>query len=266
MRRRLALPIADGRTIVDTDPADKSGTMNEIRNRGGLRAVGLAKKGRIDQEKSGVINISDEVMILSAFWHALTTGIDTVVLSADADSVEIFQKAQWFLDTHYRAWLAARLVHEGRYGEPCGTLEQTYGLFAGPITLYKRPTNNLHEVLPRLYTPVELSLVYTAPDNQVYNWSVRLDREMGGMLETKTRTEGRCTDHFGEDNIHVHLGPLTKIMPSLCLGIGRDNGDWCETGQTRQFLSELDAVHGLNCFERHEQLSQFGNPPAPERE
>ena len=52
--------------------------------------------------------------------YALRNRRDCMMLTADADFLEVFQKAQWFFDTHYRAWLAARMIRDGRTGNPRG--------------------------------------------------------------------------------------------------------------------------------------------------
>lgn len=103
-RRSLARPFRlDGSTFVNTAASDRPITMNAIKDSIGFRAVGLAKKGRNDEEKTGWIKLNDEMHCLTAIVYALTTGRETVILTADADFLEVFYKAQWFIDMHYRA-------------------------------------------------------------------------------------------------------------------------------------------------------------------
>ena len=262
-RRLLARPCPDGKTLVDTDPAAKCETMNAIRNQIGPRAERLAKKGRIDSEKTGLININDEYTCLLAISYALLTGNDAVILTTDEDFVEIFWKAQWFFDTHYRAWLAAKMVKDGKYGEPVRELTDTHGYFDSPLTLYRRPTSHLAEVLPPIHTPVRAGVVYIRPDNNIATAFFSFEREMTGLLETRAKTNGCCTDLFGESNIHVHLGPLTHLLDGTHFGIGKDAGDYhgpdgkkCNppNGQDdnilRTFLSRLDEAHSMVTEER----------------
>jgi hypothetical protein len=82
----------------------------------------------------------------------------------------------------------------------------------------------------------------------IHKLGFMFEREMLDMLEMRSKTRGRCTDLFGEENIHVDLGPLKVDLDGLYLGIGRDAGDWTET--TKTFLSRLDAEHALSCQER----------------
>lgn len=250
IRRTLARPCSDGLTIVDTDPAAKSDTMNAIKNKIGGRAQGLAKKGRVDAEKEGVINISDEMHCLLVILYALTTGKESVILTADEDFIEIFWKAQWFFDTHYRAWLAAKIVKDGRYGLPAKELEDTKGYFKGPLVLYHRQTQHLREVLPTIYSPVCVHVLYVSPNNMIYKTSFCFEREMVGLLEMRARTNGRCTDLFGEANIHVDLGPLKMLLQGLYLGVGCDAGKMVETDGTKMFLAQLDMEHSIQCKER----------------
>ncbi len=250
VRRSLARPCPDGLTLVNTDPAAKSDTINAIRNIIGARALGLAKKGRIDIEKEGFINISDELHCLLVITYALTTGKESVLLTADEDFIEIFWKAQWFLDTHYRAWLAAKMVKEGRYGQPGEELKDTKGFFDGPLVLYRRQTLHLLEVLPPIYRPVCVHVVYVAPNNMIHKASFCFEREMVGLLETRARTNGRCTDLFGQANIHVDLGPLKSLLKGLYLGVGRDAGEMVEIAGIKTFLARLDLEHSIYCQER----------------
>jgi hypothetical protein len=249
-RRYVARPCPDGLTMFGTDPEKKCDTMNAIAKAVGRRALGLAKKGRIDAENSREVNLNDELHCLVAICHSLLTGRESVVLTADQDFIEIFWKAQWFFDTHYRAYLAAKLVKDGRFGKPVSVLENTNGHFDGPLTLYRRPTPHLREVLPRFYTSVPVSVVYVAPRNMIYKVGFQFEREMLDMLDMRSRTSGRCTDLFGEENIHVDLGPLKVGLEGLYLGIGRDAGRWAQTNETKTYLSRLDLEHALNCRER----------------
>src|SRR5207248_4726825 len=73
IRRRMARPFADGSTLVGTLAADKGGTMNAIKDKVGLRAQGIAKKGRIDAEEKGVISIRDELHCLMVIAYGLAT-------------------------------------------------------------------------------------------------------------------------------------------------------------------------------------------------
>jgi hypothetical protein len=249
LRRFLARPTPDGMTMVATDPTKKSETMNAIGNKIGRRAQGLAKKGRIDSEKHGRVNMNDELHCLLAISSALMTGSETIILTSDSDMVEIFYKAQWFFDTHYRAWLAAPLIKAGSFGLE-KALGDTHGFFEGPVSLYRRHTSHLREVLPRTYDIVPVRVVYVTPNRTIQWIEFAFERRMLGMLETRSETGGRCTDLFGGSNIHADLGPLKHDLDGLYFGIGRDIGREVETNDTKTFLARLDEEHSLNCCER----------------
>jgi len=250
LRRFTALSTPDGLTVLDTDPKEKSETMNAIANKIGPRAQELAKKGRKDVEKIGAVNANDEMHCLIAICHSLITRRESVILTADSDFIEIFMKAQWFFDTHYRAYLAAKLIIAGNFGTPKKVQVYTQGYFDGPLTLYRRHTGDLREVLPRTHhLSVAVSIMYVGPDDMVHKIGFKFDVEMLQMLEMRSRTSGRCTDLFGDRNIHVDLAPLG--LEGLYLGIGRDAGDWKEINGVKFFGSRLDAEHSINCQERH---------------
>jgi hypothetical protein len=249
-RRFATQKTAAGTTVVDTDPADKTGTMNAIRKKLGPRAQGLAKKGREDAEESRKINISDEMNVLMAVLYALLNKRDSVILTADVDYVEIFYKAQWFLDTHYRAWLAAKMIEEGRYGSASGQLDETKGSFDGPLTLYKRPTHHLREVLPADASAVQVGLLYVAPEGMLHRATFPFELKMLEMLQTRSATNGRCTDLVGDANLHVDLGPLKHGMDGVYLGIGKDVTMEFNTNGVRCQVARLDLEHSICCFER----------------
>lgn len=254
-RRYLARPVDDqGMTAFDTHASAKCETMNAIKNTMGHRALGLAKKGRNDAERNGKVILNDEMHCLLAIWNALNTGRESVILTADTDLIEIFYKAQWFIDTHYRAWLAARMVKAGGYGHPAGELVDTKGYFEGPLVLYRRYTNQLREVLPPVYSTVRVHLVYVSPHGHIERWMFPFEREMLEMIEVRGKTCGRCTEFFGDANIHVDLGPLKPGMDGLYLGIGRDATSIAKLNGTDVVLSRLDIAHSLNNFERHTRI------------
>jgi hypothetical protein len=102
-----------------------------------------------------------------------------------------------------------------------------------------------------MHSPVTAAVLYVAPDHKhILNVSFRFEREMVGMLETRARTCGRCTDILGDANIHVDLGPLKQALDGLYLGIGLDAGYWVETNDTKTLLARLDLEHVLSCRER----------------
>jgi hypothetical protein len=75
--------------------------------------------------------------------------------------------------------------------------------------------------------------------------------QMLDVLATRGTTDGRCTDLFGDANIHVDLGPLEQRLDGLYLGIGKDAIRTFETDGICRSLSKLDLEHSLNCKERH---------------
>ena len=250
IRRTIALATSDGTTLLGTDPNDHVKTMNEIGRRLGPRAQALAKKGRKEIEKRGQICVNDELHCLLAILHALVTETESVILTTDIDCLEIFQKLFWFIDSHYRAMLAAELIGKGKYGQPIGILENTQGYFSGPIKLYRRVSNEMKEVLPDSYRTIPVSVVYLSPDGQVHRFGSQFETAMLNMLRLRSLTNGRCTEALETgQNIHVDLGPLKNQAPGLCLGVGTDQGDMGTLLGRDVFRSRLDAEHALQCNE-----------------
>ena len=255
LRRILAIPSPNGTDIFGRQFATKADTMNAIKDVIGLRVQSLAKKGRKDFDENKQVGLNDELHCVLAIAHALRSGKECAIVTADLDLVEIFYKATYLMDTHYRAWLAAKMIANGQYGEPVREwLGASGGLFEGPLILYRRHSNDLREVLPPNYTLIPVHLLYVAPNSEITRITFRFEQEMLGMLLTKGATCGRCTDLFGESNLHVDLGPLKVELKQLYLGIGHDRGSVVQTADhdsiTNTKLSFLDQLHSVHCFER----------------
>jgi hypothetical protein len=249
-RRFLARPGHDGTSLVGTDPANKVATMNAVRSQVGPRAQGLAKKGRIDYENNRKANVGDEVHCALANAFGLLNRRPVAILTADDDFREIFYKAQWFLDTHYRAWLVGQLIKAGQYGEPIRDMNDTGGLFKGPLTLYGRRSVEMTEVLPLTAESVLVRLAYLAPDSMLHTMSCRFDVSMLEMIETRSRTHGRCTEDFGEANIHIDLGPLKSRLDANYLGVGCDMLHPITTNGIKSTVARLDVEHAIASNER----------------
>jgi hypothetical protein len=144
------------------------------------------------------------------------------------------------------------MVKDGSYGAPAATITDHF--FTGPLTLYRRPTEDLHEVLPPLYEPVRVTVIYVTPHGRIEFFGFVFERPMLEMIKMRGATNGRCTDLFGDSNIHVDLGPLMLGPNRLCLGIGHDKGIEVTSMGHKMFLSMLDITHSVHCKERFVKL------------
>jgi hypothetical protein len=70
------------------------------------------------------------------------------------------------------------------------------------------------------------------------------------MIETRSRTDGRCTDLFGNANIHVDLGPLRRKLNGLYMGIGCDTVHGFASNGFHASIAKLDLEHSVSCNER----------------
>ena len=250
-RRTLALESEDGKTLLGTDVSEKSRTMDRISQTIGQRAVQLAKKGRESVAQKGMVNVCDEMHCLMVIFYALVNRIDCVLLTADSDHLEIFYKAQWLIDTHYRAWLVAKLINTGKY-KPCTQqLTQTDGYFCSPVTLYPRKSHQLRDILPHSYQSVKVSVLHVSPQNVIHKMTFAFDTQMLEMLAVRGSTDGRCTDLLDEMNVHVHLGPLCDAKDELVMGVGKDTTHRFTINGVERNLARLDLEHALNCRETH---------------
>jgi len=248
LRRALGLPSEAIATCLGAKSLSKSDMLNAVKDRVGLRAQRLAQKGRKDVESGGQININDESLLAHAVALSLVSGVETVVVTSDYDLVEIFYKFQWFIDTHYRAWLAAKQLFAAG-AKPVACKAGLTNWFDGPVALYEKQSTNLSEVLPFHYEPVAVHVVYTDSRGDGLWCSFIFEREMLGMLRMRGRTGGRCTDLFGVANLHVDLVPLGGDL-SRYVGVAEDRR--MELDEVKMYLSPLDATHAVSCMERFE--------------
>jgi hypothetical protein len=141
------------------------------------------------------------------------------------------------------------LIKAGRYGDPVRELKDTHGYFQDALTLYRRHTGQMREVLPQKSSAVRVGVLYVAPDGMLHKPTFPFELQMLEMLQTRA-TSGRCTDLFGEANLHIDLGPLKCELDDLYLGIGRDTTISFETNGICSLLAQLDLEHSVCCFER----------------
>ena len=105
------------------------------------------------------------------------------------------------------------------------------------------------EVLPDSFETVLAGVIYVSPKEVVHTMLCSFETEMLSMLETRGSTQGRCTDLFGAENIHVDLGPLKLKLDGLYMGVGVDVTYDTYLGTTNYKLSMLDVIHAINTQE-----------------
>ena len=255
VRRALAVSTVDGSSPVGAVSDSMADTMNAIKDNVGTRAQALARKGRKDFEERGAFNINDEALVVLAIAYALGTGVETAIVTTDSDYLEIFYKAQWFLDTHFRSWLTGEWVANGLLGQSTGEHSSEL-FFEGPIRLYKKPSLTMEEVLPVTFSPIPVHVLFVSPCGDVIRFGFLFERGMVEMIKIRGQTGGRCTDRFGEANVHIDLAPLGDGFGEF-IGVGKDVA--AELEGTTMSVSFLDFTHAINCQERLQFLGSQGN-------
>jgi hypothetical protein len=250
-RRDLAVATDGSKlTPLGVDASNKADAMNAVNHRVGPRGVQLAKKGRDDTARTGKLILHDEIHCLTAITHALMTGRPTFILTTDSDCLEIFFKALWFFDTHYRAYLAAPLVLDGKYGTPITWTDKSNYYFRGPALLYKRHDLYMREVLTTFHTPVLVHILRVTANGNIERISFNFEREMLRMLQVKGETGGLCSNLLEGKNIHIALGPIQNELDGLYLGVAEDNGEVCKALEREMRLPKLDQTHAVFNYER----------------
>lgn len=81
------------------------------------------------------------------------------------------------------------MIAAGRYGTPAGEMADTDGYFRRPVTLYRRPTGQLQEVLPSWQRPVRAGILYVSPDGMLHKMVFPFEPAMLDMLITRGTTD-----------------------------------------------------------------------------
>lgn len=241
---------------IDGNIRTKSVAMNELKAAFGERGQMIAKKGSLAGTEKSEYSLCDEAHVLLAIFFGIFTGTETVIVTTDKDLLEVFYKAQWFLDTHYRAMLAAEVIANGKWPSDAKVLRDIDGNgFRGDVSIFPYASATFREVLPKVYDPVQIHCFYVHPDGTATHLIFAFEREMQRLIRMKGKTEGRCTDRFGSSNIHINLSPLGD---DFCghVGIGTDITH--RVPGVDLPIAHLDFLHAIHSRERHDWA---GNPP-----
>ena len=211
------------------------------------RGLTLAAKGDEDAENPNVFN--DERQLVRAFFHALTSGQETAVLTRDTDLVEQLFKLTYLVDTHYRSMLIAREYAR----QPLNFREITIGA-GSPLSngvLLDLPFGFYRQVLPDAERGVNVTCFRfggRGAAQKVEQLTFCADPQMLEVLEVKGRTGGRNTEELGTRNLHVCPHPDLVEELGGCSWVGEDTG-W-ERG--RVLLAQPDVEMALRAKERHD--------------
>ncbi len=246
LSRRMASKLAEIqlRTSGAGEPT-RNDVMNFCKDQFGLRTQLLAKKGRDDSEEKGHVNVNDEVLVVMAILRAIASGRQTMILTHDRDVLELFYKAIWFFDTHYKAMHFARCYSTDPFLFGAGRIDDSMQkAFEGEVILLKKPSCVCSEVLPLSCTVVPIHCVYIG--SELLQLTFCLETEMSDLINVKSRTNGLCTDLFEGRNIHIDLGPVIQHFGDFA-AIGKDLAWPGKFGNTT--TSYLDLMHSVHSNE-----------------
>jgi hypothetical protein len=208
-----------------------------VQDRGWL----LARKGLEHGCETVEEMFSDEEVVVCALFNALTTGHETHIWATDPDLIELFYKAQYLIDTHYRTMLIA-----DRYkADPSATYVQRIPVPHGSrIAEFFKPPEILSvffnvDHLPRVVLPTEFSPVLTVCERFVQHrthWSsagffFTGEREMLRLMEFKGKSDGLNSLALEGQNCHI---VLTPPFPK-----GTGGRVWIGTDQAAPFVGQF---------------------------
>lgn len=233
-----------------------SALKRELHHQFGERGYILARKG-VEGDAHVPIYYTDEVVVYSAFEHALKTGQDAMVLTNDEDLAEQFYKLQWMLDTHYRSMLLARAYKDDPAafplrGVPDGLLEAFEGTDS---VLIERSPEQIADVLPHEFQFVMVSCWVLG--DRLTQLLFGAETGMNELLGVKGRTRGLNTEILDGRNLHLWLAPY-DVPAELrgCAAVARDRRVRFE--QTGALVPIFDVNQTLYTGERFKRLVDSG--------
>jgi hypothetical protein len=207
---------------------------------------------------------TDEALVYLAVEHALTTGRQSVILTADADIEEQFYKLFWLIDTHYRGMLLAdRYVKESVGLRPKGfpkelTSDPRWPFEAEGGVMIDRGSHDLNDLLPEKFSFVAISC-WTV-DTYFSALIFGAEQEMARLLAVKDRTGGLSTDRLGARNVHVWLAPLPIPEPDRGrAAVVLDRRFDILDSQAK--VAALDVLQAFGDFERHSEVVYVERSP-----
>jgi len=193
-----------------TPTADE--VMAEVQRAARDRGIVIAKKGF--DEITTPNFLADEELVVTAFFHAILTGRETVVLTRDEDVYEQFFKMIFLIDTHYRCLNIARAYNEtpeNLIPESLPALNSDLGPFQrGENLALHIPPRFTEWVLPRKSTWVTLTCFKFSgfgSDMRITGQHFLAEREMTSIIEQKGRDGSRSSDLLRGKNLHLAVPP-----------------------------------------------------------
>jgi hypothetical protein len=117
--------------------------------------------------------------------------------------------------------LARRYLIDPLYFSPTRTERESLSeAFEGDVLLLTKPSDELRELLPPVWTLVPISCMLIK-NGQLTQHIFAAEAEISELLEVKVRTGGRSTDLFDDRNCHVCLAGWMNHVGNHA-AIGRD--------------------------------------------
>lgn len=247
MRRKLAIPVEDGKTIEGLDASDKSLVFSKIKERHGERGRMFARSGLDDYDRHGAINVNDESHVVSAFMYAFANRSNVCVLTTDRHVFDIAQKLQWFVDTHYRTWLTGQQIATGMFGTPRTVhSEETNELFSGDCELYRKRSVTFDEVMIKRAGYITIDVLHVEHDGWINGQHIVTEPEVVNMFVTKLDTNGLNSSVFFPQNVHIDVAMLGPGYGDFIF-VGEDKN--ISDGEPGIPISAVDCNHVFTSFE-----------------
>jgi hypothetical protein len=200
VRKRIGIRIAMGLAAEQGREPTDAEMKTRLQRDFDERVASIAFKGWKDQAKPNFM--ADEKLVVSAVVTAIVTGQPTLILTRDNDVFDQFTKLfELIIPDYYCYRFAEVLYHNPDAPMFPDEFEQDGIKFIDSVVL---PRDEVDRLPPYEYKPVHAYCALVGgpcTDPKISLAGYCLEREMTGLLETKTETNGKNTRHFPGRNI-----------------------------------------------------------------
>lgn len=247
MRRFLAVPF-QGLTMDGTESENKSLVMSKVAENHGQRGLMFAKDGLKSLKASDAVNTNDEAIVLMTLLYSLVKRRHVCLLTMDSHVLDIFYKLQWFIDTHYTSWLAAKKIKSGFYGVPRKSIaDELAHFFEGECEIYQKKSFVFDEVREVQHNYYTFEVIYVQDNEVLHGLRYKWEPGVLEMLADKSK-DGRNSVIFDQRNVHIATAPIRELGEFIV--VGKDHRFFFDNPNSLP-IAELDAQHALHSHETH---------------
>lgn len=181
---------------------------NSLQQAGGASAQVVAKQGQSPKVEHHLFN--DELLVVTAFIYAISTGTDVTILSGDEVVFDQYMRMIFLLTAHYKAMFVAEHFSADPKQFDCVTVPvpDKRTLVDEEAIFLRGPVDLIDNALPPTFRSVQIHCMLL--QETVARATFRAELEMNHLFRVKRQTAGLNTDRFDGNNCHFYLGPTAR--------------------------------------------------------